>query len=75
MGDNESAWASRQKVISHGAYCAVVVNRFAGDVVSIRNSELTPPRNSVPASVAMSSGRTGGHSDNWLGVWSAPFAV
>jgi hypothetical protein len=28
-----------QKVISHGAYCAVVVNRFAGDVVFIRNSD------------------------------------
>ena len=28
-----------QKVISHGAYCAVVVNRFDGDLVFIRNSD------------------------------------
>jgi hypothetical protein len=28
-----------QKVIRHGAYCAVVVNRFDGDVVFIRNSD------------------------------------
>lgn len=28
-----------QKVISHGAYCAVVVNRFAGDVVFIPNCD------------------------------------
>jgi hypothetical protein len=28
-----------EKVIRHGAYCAVVVNRFDGDVVFIRNSD------------------------------------
>lgn len=28
-----------QKVIRHGAYCAVVVNRFDGDVVFMRNSD------------------------------------
>ena len=28
-----------QKAISYGSYCAVVVNRFAGDVVFIQNSD------------------------------------
>ena len=31
--------AIKQKVISHGAYCAVVVKRFDGDVVFMENSD------------------------------------